>query len=113
MDTKRRILVAAGMRNEVVVPRVALKSTAIDLMRAKLPQDNWFDRVECAEGIKCLDGYQFEWNENLGRYSNQPMPNWAAHGADAWMQYAQGYTSSGAMSSDAINSFTKRKRRPF
>lgn len=114
VTTKRRILVAAGMRNEVVVPRVALKSTAIDLMRAKLPQDNWFDRVECAEGIKCLDGYQYEWNDKLGRYGNEPLANWAAHGADAWMQYAQGYTSTGTtLSADSIKSFTKRKRRPF
>ena len=114
VTTKRRILVAAGMRNEVVVLRIALKSTAIDLMRAKLPQDNWFDRVECAEGIKCLDSYQFEWNEKLGRYSNAPLGNWAAHGADAWMQYAQGYIASGsAMSADSIKSFTNRKRRPF
>lgn len=114
VTTKRRILVAAGMRNEVVVPRVALKSTAIDLMRAKLPQDNWFDRVECAEGIKCLDGYQFEWNEKLGRYGNEPLANWAAHGADAWMQYAQGYTATGStLSAGSIKSFTKRKRRPY
>jgi hypothetical protein len=91
VTTKRRILVAAGMRNEIVVPRVALKSTAIDLMRAKLPHDNWFDRVECAEGIKCIDAYQYEWNEKLGRWSNDPLGNWASHGTDAWMQYAQGY----------------------
>ena len=91
VETKRRILVAAGMRNEYVVPRIALKSTGIDLMRAALPTDNWFDRVECAEGIKCLDGYQFEWNEKMGNWSRTPLPNWAAHGADAWMQYAQDF----------------------
>jgi hypothetical protein len=103
VTTKHRILVAAGMRNTFVVPRVALKDIAIDLARAKLPVDNWFDRVECAEGIKALDGYQFEWNDKLGRYSNAPLPNWASHGADAWMQYAQGY--------NAPAEITKRKRR--
>lgn len=77
VTTKHRILVAAGMRNTSVVPRVALKGTAIDLARAKLPQDNWFDREQCAEGIKCLDGYQYQWNEKLGRYSNEPLGNWA------------------------------------
>ena len=89
VTTKHRILEAAGMRNIVVVPRVAEKSIGIDKMRAKLPADNWFDRVECAEGIKCLDGYQFEWNEKMGTWSRTPLPNWASHGADAWMQYAQ------------------------
>ena len=92
VTTKHRILEAAGMRNITVVPRVAEKSIGIDLMRTKLPADNWFDRIECAEGIKCLDGYQYEWNEKLGSWSRTPLPNWASHGADAWMQYAQGYT---------------------
>lgn len=91
VTTKHRILVAAGMRNTKVVPRVALKETAIDLAWQKLPVDNWFDKVECAEGIKALDAYQYEWDDHLGRFKNEPLANWAAHGADAWMQYAQGY----------------------
>lgn len=107
VETKRRILVAAGMRNEFVVPRVAIKSTGIDLMRAALPTDNWFDRVECAEGIKCLDGYQYEWNEKMGIWSRTPLGNWASHGADAWMQYAQGYRDTG----DVIASAKKHKSR--
>ncbi len=113
VTTKRRILVAAGMRNETVVPRVALKSTAIDLMRAKLPVDNWFDREHCAEGIKCLDGYQYEWNEKLGRWSNDPLGNWAAHGSDAWMQYAQGYDlpagEANGSTSSSLKAFKNRK----
>ena len=79
------------MRNAYVVPRDTEKSIGIDAMRAALPTDTWFDRVECAEGIKCLDGYQFEWNEKLGQWSRTPLPNWASHGADAWMQYAQDF----------------------
>lgn len=107
VETKRGILEKAGMRNAYVVPRVALKSTGIDLMRAALPVDNWFDRVECAEGIKCLDGYQYEWNDKQGIWSRTPMPNWASHGADAWMQYAQGYQDS----RDVIASAKKHKAR--
>ena len=110
VTTKRKILVAAGMRNEHVVPRVALKETAIDLMRAKLPVNNWFDRVACAEGIKCLDGYQYVWNEKLGRYSNEPLGNWASHGADAWMQYAQGYELAIEGDDKSLSNFKKRTR---
>lgn len=108
IETKRRILEAAGMRNAFVVPRVAEKSIGIDLMRAALPVDNWFDRLECAEGIKCLDGYQFEWNEKLGQWSRVPMPNWASHGADAWMQYAQGWRDTPNIAS--IKKHTSRKK---
>lgn len=105
VTTKHRILVAAGMRNTVVVPRVALKETAIDLAWQKLPVDNWFDKVECAEGIKALDGYQYEWDNHLGRFKNEPLANWAAHGADAWMQYAQGYEAPSDVDRE-------RRRRP-
>lgn len=108
VETKRRILVKAGMRNEFVVPRVAIKSTGIDLMRTALPTDNWFDGVECAEGIKCLDGYQYEWNENMGIWSRTPLGNWASHGADAWMQYAQGFRGSGDVA--AVKKHTSRKK---
>lgn len=106
VTTKHQILLAAGMRNTDVVPRVALKDIAIDLARQKLPTDNWFDRVECAEGIKALDGYQYEWNDKLGRYSDKPLGNWASHGADAWMQFAQGYQSP----SDIARSRNRKER---
>ena len=105
VTTKHDILTAAGMRNAVVVPRVTTKDIAIDLARQKLPVDNWFDREGCAEGIKALDGYQFEWNDKLGRYGNQPLPNWASHGADAWMQFAQGFDAPADISKP------RRKRR--
>lgn len=111
VTTKRRILVAAGMRNEVVVPRIALKENAIELARVRLPVNNWFDREACAEGIKCLDGYQYEWNDKLGIWSKAPLPNWASHGADAWMQYAQADEGNLLVSeSAAIKKFTGRKR---
>ena len=108
VTTKRAILEAAGMRNAYVVPRVTEKSIGIDAMRAALPTDNWFDRVACAEGIKCLDGYQFEWNEKLGSWSRVPLPNWASHGADAWMQYAQDFQAGGDVA--AVKKFTQRKK---
>jgi hypothetical protein len=101
------------MKNVVVVPRVAAKSIAIDLARTALPADNWFDREACAEGIKCLDGYQFGWNEKMGVWSSEPLHNWASHGADAWMQHAQ---SAGSLVSDdddevaaSIAAFSNRK----
>ena len=113
VTTKHRILVAAGMRRTVVVPRVAEKSIAIDLAMAKLPVDNWFDRIECAEGIKALDAYQYEWSDKLGRYSNTPLGNWASHGADAWMQYAQSTALAAPgtpLAAPSAKKFAQRKR---
>ncbi len=117
VTTKHRILETAGMRNIEVVARVADKQTAIDLMRVKLVADNWFDRIECDEGLKAIDNYQFEWNDKMQRYGNEPMKNWAAHGSDAWMQYAQADDAgliSGAHSDKAdkaMRNFVNRQRR--
>lgn len=110
VTTKHRILEEAGMRNIIVVPRVAEKSTAIDLVRQKLPADNWFDRIECAEGVKVLDGYQFEWDDKLSSWKPNPLANWAAHGTDAWMQYAQGYEPYSEKHDKALANFKKRRR---
>lgn len=91
VTTKRRILDGLGMRNIVVVPRIADLSTGIDITRTALERDCWFDRTACADGIKCLDSYQYEWNDRLGVWSAQPLHNWASHGSDAFRAFAQGY----------------------
>jgi hypothetical protein len=91
ITTKHRDLVKLGMRNTIVVARVANIDTGIEITRNKLVGNHWFDREGCAEGIKCLDGYQFEWNDKLAVWSTVPLHNWASHGADAWRQFAQGY----------------------
>jgi hypothetical protein len=106
VTTKRRILEGLGMGKDgrgsiVVVPRVATISQGIELTRSKLAGNHWFydhtpdeengDDMGAKLGIKCLDGYQYEWDDKRGVWSNQPLHNWASHGADAWRQFAQGY----------------------
>lgn len=91
ITTKARILSGLGMREQVVVPRVASLSIGIDLVRQRLRGNHWFDREACAQGIKCLDSYQYEWNDKLGVWSNFPLHNWCSHGADAWRMFAEGY----------------------
>lgn len=111
VTTKHRILSAAGMRNEVVVPRVGDKHTAIDLVRQKLAVDNWFDRKGCADGIKALDNYQWEWSDKIAGWGNQPLHNWASHPTDAWMQYAQGFREFGSGEVRSLREFKNRPRR--
>jgi hypothetical protein len=101
ITTKHRILDGLGMRNIRIVPRVATISQGIEITRKALSGNHWFyDRLPdrdngedmgAGDGIKTLDGYQFEWNDKLGVWSNEPLHNWASHGADAWRQYAQGW----------------------
>lgn len=47
----------------------------------------WLDRVyvdkeKCKEWIKSMKNYGREWDEKRGMYKDEPLHNWASHGAD-------------------------------
>ncbi len=111
IETKSKILDRLGMKlsTQIVVPRIPDKSTAIELVREKLPANNLFDKVECAQGIKCLDAYQFEWDDKRGMWKNDPLHNWASNGVDAWMGYAQGFKLMAEGVAEKVKKFTRRK----
>lgn len=121
VTTKHRILEKLGMRNIVVVPRVATIGQGIELTRTALRGNHWFDDhrpdqeagedMGAGNGIRCLDGYQFTWDEKRGVWSAEPLHNWASHGADAWRQFAQGYQGSGEARSESLTKFKNRERR--
>ncbi|MBT9493879.1 MAG: terminase [Paucibacter sp.] len=121
VTTKHRILEKLGMRNIVVVPRIATIGQGIEITRTALVGNHWFDDhkpdealgedMGAGNGIRCLDGYQFTWNEKTGVWSAEPLHNWASHGADGWRQYAQGYQGSGAANTESLKKFKNRERR--
>lgn len=43
------------------------------------------------DGISCLENYRKEWNQRLGSYKDNPLHDWASHGADAfrYLAYAE------------------------
>lgn len=106
VTTKYRILQGLGMGSAdggemTVVPRVATIGQGIEITRQALAGNHWFydhtpdeengDDMGAKNGIKCLDGYQYEWDDKRGIWSREPLHNWASHGSDAWRQFAQGY----------------------
>jgi hypothetical protein len=108
---RREILTKLGMRNIKVVQRIAALDVGIDMMRAALPSDNWFDADECAQGLKCLDSYQYEWDDKLGRWKAAPLHNWASHGCDAWRQHAQTANPDDTGDEDtSVKNFLNRRR---
>jgi hypothetical protein len=111
VTNRAEILDGLGMKysSQVIVPRVLDLDIGIDLTRRALVSDNWFDKDGCAQGIKCLDAYQYEWDDKLGRWKDAPLHNWASHGCDAWRQFAQRYTPGGE-SSESMSKFKNRKR---
>lgn len=47
----------------------------------------WLDRLDinqdtCKEFIKAMKAYEREWDEKRGMYKDEPLHNWASHGAD-------------------------------
>lgn len=99
VTTKHRILAELGMENIVVVPRVANIDTGIELVRKGIVGNHWFNSriadhekgedMGAGAGIKGLDGYQYEWDDKRGVWSNKPLHNWASHPSDAIRQWFQ------------------------
>lgn len=59
----------------------------IDAARLVLPHC-WFDADNCRDGWETLRGYRRKYNELTKAYSNAPLHDWAADGADAFRYLA-------------------------
>lgn len=92
--TRKEILEECGARNVIVVPRTPDLRAANDLVKRVLPECE-FDAEQCAEGIKALDNYSREWDENRGTWASQPRHDWASNGASAFRQFAQSFNPQG------------------
>ena len=76
--------------NFQIVPRVTDKLDGIELARGIFNQVV-FHKTNCKYGLLALQDYHSEYNEVLKVYSQNPCHNWASHGSDAFMQFAQTY----------------------
>lgn len=72
---------AMGVNFEIG-PRISKKAQIENARR--LMATCWFDREKCERGLACLDAYRKEWNEKLGTYKDNPLHDWASHGADSF-----------------------------
>lgn len=88
--SRKQVLESKGVTPIETVPRIGDISEGIEATRNILPYC-WFDEERAAQGIKCLDNYQHEWDEKHGVFKNSPLHNWASNGADGFRQFAQGY----------------------
>jgi hypothetical protein len=88
-----------GMRDIRVGVRVQEKESAIEAARTVIPTC-WFDEENCVTksgehqvGLPSLENYQKQWNPKLGTWRDEPIHNWASHGADAFMEFAMNQQS--------------------
>lgn len=109
IESAKSILEKLGVKNVEIVPRISDLATGIDLTRESMVKTVRIDEQQCVDGTRCLDSYQYEWDEKRGQWRNSPLHNWASNGSDAFRQWAQGYRPSGEVSA-SINAFKNRKR---
>ena len=91
-ETRRRQFESGGVRPIKTVPRIKEKGEAIGLARQILPSV-WIDKKRCERGIECLSNYRYVYNEDKDTHNQTPHHDWASNGADAFMGFAQGFTS--------------------
>lgn len=85
------VLNALGLTNTVVTPRIGLEMEAIEMTRNAM--DNvYIDAERCAKGITALENARFKFSKELQEYQPNLMRTKHKHGADAFMQYGQGYS---------------------
>lgn len=75
----REMLTELNVKPIIVVPRIANEKDGVEASRGYLARC-WFDEKRCAEGIKCIDNYRKEWDEDRGVFKDRPRHDWASHG---------------------------------
>ena len=89
--SRKQILESLGVKPISVVPRVSDINKGIEQTRQSFPTC-WFDEERCKEGLKALEGYKKSYDEKNQVFRNSPMHDWCSNPADAFRQFAQGYT---------------------
>lgn len=69
-----------------IVPKLSIDD-GIQLVRSLLPKCV-FDSDATEDGVKALESYRKEWDAKKGCFKNNPLHDWASHGADAFRYLA-------------------------
>lgn len=77
-----------GFKPARTVVRMA-KEDGIAAVRATIPRC-WWDYENCKEGFEALRNYHKQYDEKRRVYLNEPVHDWASHGADAFRTLAIG-----------------------
>ena len=86
-DSVAKQLDDMGLRNQVL-PREQDINPGIELLRQTISY-SVFDSDKCADGIKALESYGYEWDDERGVFKAKPRHDWASHYSDAARYAAQ------------------------
>ena len=79
--------------NMISTERPQTKAAGVQAVR-KIFSRLWFNELECAKGLACLSEYQYEWDDKLKMFKDNPLHNWASHGFDGLQTLALGWQES-------------------
>lgn len=92
-DARARTLAAGGKSiqqqmidhnvGRIVIAKRLDHVDGIQAARATLPYCK-FDSKNCDEGLEALKNYRYEWDEEKRTFNNNPVHDWASHGASAF-----------------------------
>lgn len=94
-------------RNTRVVPLLS-KKEQIDEAR-RFFSKCWFDNENCKEGVNSLRRYRYQWNEQKGNFSRDPVHDNASHGADSFMYMAIGHNENRNLSNKTQDSILRKR----
>jgi len=77
-----------GIDNRII--KVGSVASRIELGR-NLLKEAFIDDTKCRDGIHALTNYQYEYDDNKGRFKDKPLHDWASDGADAFGYLAQAF----------------------
>lgn len=97
-------LTRMGLTNTVLQREVDI-NPGIETLRQTIAY-SCFDAEKCKEGIRALENYAYEWDEDKGVFKSKPLHNWASHAADAarYAAIAAGFIKAG-LTKPAIKKF--------
>lgn len=82
------VMIECGLKPKIVTNHYV--ADGISAVRQLFPRF-WFDDERCANGIEGLRQYQTEWDDELKKFRDKPLNNWAAHPSDAFRYLAMAF----------------------
>ena len=80
-----------GFKGIEVVSKDITLADQIECVRTFLAT-TYFDEADTARGVACLDNYRKKWDDKVGGWREEPVHNWASHGADGFRSLAVGFS---------------------
>ena len=91
-----------------VVDRPVRKVPSIESARKRFGSCR-FDKERVDRGLRCLENYQWRWDDKGDTYSKQPVHNFASNGADAFQTFSFGYRGDGTFAKQREDSIASRE----